>query len=130
MMKRLSSLCVLSLAVMLIPDVVMAQACPGNAGAAFDFALVQNVPNTATTFIGTGCDTAKVGGSHAPTTCWVENASFHRFRATWANTAARTNAVSPAGCSFMCGIGTMKSNTCFVRATDGLPVELMEFSVE
>ena len=133
-MKRTNTLCALLLAVMLIPDVVMAQACPGSNLAIGNLASAKRSPATATAFIGPGCSVDHVGGPNAPLFCYENILSMHHeFRALWSSTMGRTTAPSSAGCRFNClGVGTMgtASPSCFVRASDGLPVELMEFSVE
>jgi hypothetical protein len=68
-------------------------------------------------------------GTMAPTLCqWNHNHGFFPvawFKAQWPSAAARSAAGSNDGCSFMCA-----ATTCFVRATDGLPVELVGFGVE
>ncbi len=53
------------------------------------------------------------------------NNYYVKFGAVWANMTARSDAGSAAGCEFMCG-----GLTCRVRASDGLPVELLHFGVE
>lgn len=63
-----------------------------------------------------------------PSACTSTNAPAElRFGARWANTADRLAGGTTAGCRFTCDGG---ANTCFVRASDALPVELMEFAVE
>jgi len=135
-MKRIHSLCVLLLAVMLIPDVAFAQ-CPGDHSIIQGglWAQARKAPPTATAFIGTqGCPYVKVG-AYPPSACLLAlNTMSHRFIAAWPDSAQRIMGGTTAGCSFMClnGVGSMGTvgPTCFVRAIDGLPIELMEFSVE
>lgn len=131
-MKRINFLCAFLLVIMLIPDLASAQKCPFKSSQIFN-RTVQVYSNTmlpATAFFGSGCSYVKVGGSNAPTKCLAAiSASRHIFSLHWLDVTARLNGGSTAGCSFMCG-GTSKPNTCFVRGSDGLPVELMEFSVD
>ena len=137
-MKRTNYLCVLLLGVMLMPDVVMAQACPAitNLGSA-NLARVSGMGPTS--FFGsvTSCSTQKEGGGYAPTNCnsGVVIGVFHFQAAYWSNTTARLSAASmspSAGCRFYCGPGGSPAarNSCIVKAADGLPVELMGFGVE
>ena len=51
--------------------------------------------------------------------------TFLWFSATWPSEPARLAAGANHGCEFRCG-----GLTCRVRASDGLPVELMGFSIE
>lgn len=61
-----------------------------------------------------------------PSSCnTFTNSTIVLFDAIWANTAARTVAGTQAGCRFDCG-----AFTCRVRAADGMPVELLELSIE
>ena len=140
-MKNICSLCISLIVLMWIPDVVMAQPCPGSINdPSGGFARVINIPRTATVFFGTGCTTAYVGGSNAPTNCFVvsNTSSFHQFEAQWPSETARL-ANPLAGCRFNCGTAVsvptsmgstlMKPNSCMVK-NDALPVELMEFRID
>lgn len=136
-MKRIN-LCALLLAVMLIPDVSYALECPGTqvytrTGLSGVFVIRRAFPGSAATFIGGGCSTVSVGAP-APGACgYANNSGSHYFFAQWSNATQRNSAKPSGGCSFMCqGTGPMgtASPSCFVRAEDGLPVELMEFSVD
>ena len=118
----------LLLVVSMLPNVVSAQ-CPGTNGVFQNDAYVYSFgsPNALDSFIGTGC-TGMAAGTMAPTACNVlDLAGVDSLVAVWPNTAARTAAGTGDGCNFVCDMG---ANSCFVRATDGLPVELMEFNVE
>jgi len=122
----------LLLAILLLPGVVTAK-CPGtNVGVNSYAAFVTGYHGSGMTFIGGGCTTAKIG-INAPDACWVRTGGgSHGFFARWSIAGDRTNAGTTAGCSFMCqGVGTFgtENPSCFIRASDGLPVELMEFSV-
>jgi len=116
-------------------DTASAQPCPGTmAGAVTTHAYVSNtMSSTAMTFIGPGCTVMGVGPVY-PSACRAfGGGTYHVFSAMWSSTAGRLAAGSTGGCSIMCqGTGTMgtTSPSCFVRASDGLPVELMEFNVE
>jgi hypothetical protein len=92
---------------------------------AYVFSYIGQGGDTLNDFIGAGC-TAQPTGTMPPSTCMtgVYN-TWYYVGATWPNTAARAAAGVNDGCQFNCPGGT-----CFVRATDGLPVELMKFSVE
>ncbi len=128
----------LSLAVLFIlaPGSVRAAACPhtmvANPPPPARFVLVwASAPNTVPGFIGGPgeCTWVYVGGPHAPTDCiayptYGLSNTTQRFGGQWAVATTRTMYPS-AGCSFMCPGGD-----CFLRGTDGLPVELMHFGVE
>ena len=132
-MKRTNILCALLLIVMLIPDVVMAQ-CPGTGtngsnlrGQMYSFAPFPLGSNGLYQFIGTGGCTYMKFGPEQPVRCeTARNTAVAFIRAGWDQygTPATPNA---NGCTFTCDGG---ANVCQVRGGDGLPVELMEFSVE
>ncbi len=78
--------------------------------------------------IGTGCTTVAFG-TNPPVLCTALTNTFGsppnvlgRLKVQWAASAGNTSA---NGCSFNC-----QGGTCRVRGGDGLPVELMEFSVD
>ena len=125
----------------LMPSLAFAQVCPASTWVVNGFRAAADGSGTpgstaAIAFIGTGtmggCVYSKIGGAtNAPTMCQTFiQAGGHGFTATWSNVTARTNAPVSAGCRFDCGSGLPKSNTCFVNAETGMPVELLEFSVE
>lgn len=106
-----------------------AQVCPGTGGGTIErVALRVASPATATAFVGSGCAHTAVGvpASAGPSACSVNlNATRHLFVARWPSLVGRLAAGPDTGCRFVCPGGT-----CFVRATDGLPVELLQFGVE
>jgi len=119
-MKRIN-LCALLLVVMLIPEVVKAE-CPGYS-TAFTFLTGKGIAISGNSslgaFIGTGCITGMFG-SNPPTNCAVTISTLGViFASAGHNTVAN-------GCIFTCNGG---ANVCQLRGGDGLPVELMEFSV-
>jgi len=133
--KLINSLYALLLAIILMPDVTSAQVCPGtnhNATGKKAIAYAGPANTTTLTFIGTGCSSGVTGASFPPTSCLARyGTGWVALSALWSTTSKREMASASAGCSFMCGfIATGRANTCFVRAEDGLPVELMEFGVE
>jgi len=120
-----------------MPILVFAEACPGtdhgvNNNTAFAYAGPANT--TTLSFFGTNCIPMIIGASYPPSMCQVSGgltAGWVKWTAVWSNETMRTMAPPTAGCSFMCGYtGSSFANTCFVRGSDGLPVELMEFGVE
>ena len=126
-MRTVRFLCTLLLAVMLIPDVVMAQVCPaaGHFGnGSFAFASSKNTTQgDLFDFVGAGVCTYNKFGATEPTACiFTQSPSFVGLSAIWGAPPATP---SLNGCSFVCG-----GVTCQVRASDGLPVELMEFAVD
>jgi len=79
-------------------------------------------PDPIADFIGTGCTTAKFG-SNPPDNCGYQNTpGLAILTASWMNAAF--NVISN-GCTFNCQGG----GTCRLRGDDGLPVELLDFSV-
>ena len=125
----------LTLSIMLMPTTAFAQACPGNTHTVSMHLAKAIGPNgTATTmFVGTaGCTYTRVGatGMLKPLDCgnYISMGTKHIFRAGFYNTSWRVMAGTTGGCSFMCGPGNV--NSCFVRGSDALPVELMEFNIE
>jgi len=122
-------------AILLCPNLATA-ACPASMFYTADSsATARGNSGIGVAFIGGSCTTSKIGSPYPPTDCTTitVSPSFHIFRAIWPETSYRTSAPLSAGCSFMCqGIGPMgtTSPSCFVRALDGMPVELMEFSID
>ena len=145
-MTRINSL-LLTLTILLITNVAIAARCPGSmTNVNADRVSVTASPPTAIAFIfqssiiqqGMGCNYTKIGGSFAPSLCFGGTVGYgsdnmQSFKAIWASATALASASPSAGCLFTCpGVGSMgtASPTCFVRALDGLPVELMQFSVD
>jgi hypothetical protein len=131
-MKRINTLCALVFAVMLIPDVVMAQACPGTnhegnelKGKASSSGFTNNATADLYNFIGTAGCSGMAFGATQPWLCG--SARFTGRAELYANWLVADEPATPSlnGCSFNCG-----GKICQVRGGDGLPVELMEFSVD
>ena len=102
-----------------------AQPCPGNGLMSATFNVATATGNGAYTmqFVATGMFCGGVP-SGAATGCIQGTAGGPVFfRASWPNTAARTG--DPAGgCVFTCPLGTCRVGQ------DGLPVELLDFSID
>ena len=117
----------------LLPSLASAQACPGANGYVGASAYVYGSSATGAAFIGTGCTAVIIpstGHSQAPINCGGQAITgFHSFLAEWVSAGARVAAGTMGGCRFNCA-GTTGATTCFVDGANGLPVELMEFSVE
>ncbi len=112
----------------LVPSVGWSATCPGAYGNGMALTASFNGTDSMvykSTFISAGCSTVKVGGANAPTACnYNNNPSFPMFFG-WSGMWATAPSTGSAGCSFMCPGGS-----CFVRYSDGLPVELLQFGVE
>ena len=127
-MKPSKTLCAL-LFVLAVPNFCFAQQCPGNlTGVGASVAHAGGTTVAPFAFIGAGCSGSVPTGTMPPSQCLAGTHSIvgiADFVAQWPSAAARTAAGTMDGCRFTCPGGP-----CFVRATDALPVELMEFAVD
>lgn len=115
----------LVMAAALLPTTSWAQ-CPGAYGnAMISRASYNGTAANKLTFIGSGCTTVKVGGANAPTNCLYNNNTIFPTIASWVAFWPTNPYDANAGCQFNC-----QNGSCFVRSTDGLPVELLSFGVE
>ncbi|GJM09860.1 MAG: hypothetical protein DHS20C11_21360 [Lysobacteraceae bacterium] len=134
-MQRYKTVLVLALTI-LMPSLAAADTCPLASSANVNGRFVSIVstasgpgPNPIADFIGTGC-TAAAFGPNPPAGCRGGLGSFSlaSFFASWPGAASNTTA---NGCTFTCNAGgTGAANVCQMRGGDGLPVELMEFTLD
>lgn len=117
---------------LLIPGLAGAVQCPGSMHSAAGTIAIAHSANTvgpADAAIHPGTCSHSAVGTMAPTDCGVRHThgfiETAAFEARWPSAVARSAAGPYDGCSFMCG-----ATTCFVRAADGLPVELLTFGVQ
>ena len=127
-LRRIGQVVVVAAVILMAPSEGRAQ-CPASqfyvadvVAIAYSYTPDNPDPNELDDFIGNGCATVKFGTS-PPHICTVYNippdiSLVVEFTAPSAN-------VTGNGCVFVC-----QNGICTVRGGDGLPVELMEFSIE
>lgn len=110
---------------LLLPVSAQAQVCPGFAQVLGNRAIVAGAGMTTLAFVSTGSNCTGMA-SGAATTCvqiYTTTSGVVVFSAWWPSVAALTGDTT-GGCRFNCPGGTCRVGN------NGLPVELMEFSIE
>ena len=105
--------------------------CPGDNAWVFTDRVLRSStnfggPGPLHAFIGGGCGTNKIGSNTSNFTCHVNSpvsgsAYYARLSVRFNNATSNTTG---RRCEFACGNGS-----CVMQGGDGLPVELMEFSI-
>ena len=91
----------------------------------FSFTDTSAQPVVATGFMGDGCLGCSVGTTTVDFGCTVRGA-MGTFASFWYLSSMSSANNTMNVCSFMTAMGS----TCQIRGGDGLPIELMEFSVD